>query len=145
MYSVTGELQMLIRGSGPDLAITESHINRFVSDQLSRTTTDNQRRSWERQYRNMEFPKTFPAYSRLLLDKLGNLWVQCYLRPGESQPAWNVFGSEGMQIAEVSTPPGLHVYEIGANYVLGKWQDELDIEHVRIFALLKPGSERVAF
>ena len=139
VYSVTGELQMLIRGSGPDLAITESHINRFVSDQLSRTTTDNQRRSWERQYRNMGFPKTFPAYSRLLLDKLGNLWVQGYLRPGESQPAWNVFGSEGMQIAEVSTPPGLHVYEIGANYVLGKWQDELDIEHVQLYDLMKPG------
>ena len=98
VYSVTGELQMLIRGSGPDLAITESHINRFVSDQLSGATTDNQRRSWERHYRNMEFPKTFPAYSRLLLDKLGNLWVQDYLRPGESQPAWNVFGPEGMQM-----------------------------------------------
>ena len=145
VYSVTGELEMLIRGSVPDLAITETHIDRFVSDQLSRATTDNQRRSWERQYRDMEFPKTFPAYSRLLLDKLGNLWVGDYLRPGESQPAWNVFGPEGMQIAQVSTPPGLHVYEIGADYVLGEWQDELDIEHVRIFALLKPGSERVAF
>jgi hypothetical protein len=139
VYSVTGELEMLIRGSGPDLAITKTHIDRFVSDQLSRATRDNQRRSWERQYRDMEFPKTFPAYSRLLLDKLGNLWVQDYLRPGDDKPVWDVFEPDGAQVATLNTPPGLHIYEIGVEYVLGKWQDELDVEHVQLYDLIKPG------
>jgi len=137
--SVTGELEMLIRGSGPDLAITETHIDRFISDQGSRATTDNQRRSWERLYRNVEFPKTFPAYSRLLLDKLGNLWVQDYLRPGEDRPVWNIFRLDGALIARVNTPPGLHIYEVGADFVLGKWRDSLDVEHVQLYDLIKPG------
>ena len=145
IYNLDGELRTLIRKDRSDLAITPSDIEGFIADAVEAVSNANRRRALERLYRDMEFPESFPAYSRLILDELGNLWVQNYLRPGESQPVWNVFGPEGMQIAEVSTPPGLHVYEIGANYVLGEWQDELDIEHVRIFALLKPGSERVAF
>ena len=137
-YSHAGELEMLIRRDVQDLAITESHIRRFVSDRISRAPDANVRRARERHYRDMEFPATFPAYSRLLLDDLGDLWVQDYLPPGDDQPVWRVFGHDGVHIAVANTPPGLHVYEIGADYMLGKWQDEFDVEHVRIYELVKP-------
>ena len=138
VYSLSGELVMVIRRSGADLAITARHIDRFVSEQLSRAT-DIRRRIIERQYRDMEFPERFPAYARLLVDVPGNLWVQDYRRPGdEDRGVWSVFGADGVQIAAVATAPGLHIYEIGEDYVLGKWLDELDVEHVMMYELVKP-------
>jgi len=138
VYDLDGELITLIRKDGSELAITQSDIERFIADAVEAVPNANRRRALERVYRDMEFPETFPAYSRLLLDKLGDLWVQDYLRPGEEQPAWRVFGSDGVHIASVNAPPGLHIYEIGADYVLGKWQDELDVEHVQLYSLIKP-------
>jgi hypothetical protein len=35
----------------------------------------------------------------------------------------------------VETPPALRVLEIGRDYVLGVWQDDLDVEHVRMHRL----------
>jgi hypothetical protein len=144
VYSLAGEVEMLIRRMAVDLAITESHVDRYLSDVLSRATTDNERRSWERYYADMEFPETFPAYAGFVLDAVGNLWVEDYLRPGDDQPVWNVFGPDGLHVAAVRTPPGFHIFEIGESYILGTWQDDLDVEHVRIFRLFKPGNERIA-
>ena len=31
------------------------------------------------------------------------------------------------------------MYEIGADYVLGRWRDDLDVEHVQLYPLLKAG------
>jgi hypothetical protein len=32
-------------------------------------------------------------------------------------------------------PAGLRVDDIGADYVLGVWRDDFDVEHVRLHAL----------
>ena len=38
------------------------------------------------------------------------------------------------------TPADLSVIEIGADYLLGTWRDELDVEHVQLYELIKPGA-----
>jgi hypothetical protein len=35
-------------------------------------------------------------------------------------------------------PTGLRVTEIGPDYVLGLWRDADDVEHVRMYELIKP-------
>jgi hypothetical protein len=35
----------------------------------------------------------------------------------------------------VELPAGLRVLEIGGDYVLGVWNDELDVQHVRLHRL----------
>jgi hypothetical protein len=35
----------------------------------------------------------------------------------------------------VETPPKFQVYQIGSDFVLGSWTDELDIEHVQLYKL----------
>jgi hypothetical protein len=37
----------------------------------------------------------------------------------------------------VETPPGLRISEIGSDFILGSWRNELGVEHVRIYELLK--------
>ncbi len=92
----------------------------------------------ERRLADMPFPETMPAYDDFLVDSEGNLWVDEYRRPGAEQPRWKVFDPNGELLGVVETPRRFNVYEIGADFVLGRWADELDIEHVQLYELIKP-------
>jgi len=58
-------------------------------------------------------------------------------RPSDPQPTWTVFADDGHVLGTVDTPPGLEIYQIGNDYVLGVWRDETDVEHVRLYGLSK--------
>lgn len=81
---------------------------------------------------------TFPAFDRLLPDERGNLWVRHPVAPGDGTRRWSVIGPDGRWLGDVRTPAGLEVLKIGADYVLGLWKDELDVQYIRIHPLLTP-------
>jgi hypothetical protein len=56
----------------------------------------------------------------------------------DEPPRWIVFDSDGRWLGAVEVPPNGRVSEIGADYVLGVWRDELDVERVQMFELIKP-------
>lgn len=82
-------------------------------------------------------PDLFPAYEQIIQDRAGNLWVAEY-PVLEEPPLWQVFTPDGHWLGSVATPPGGRISEIGSNYVLGTWKDEMDIETVRMYSLEKP-------
>jgi hypothetical protein len=84
-------------------------------------------------------PETMPAYRSLLADLEGNLWVQEF-RLSEEAPEWSVFDSEGRYLGLVEIPADGTVTEIGSDYVLGVWRDELDTERVMKYELRKGAS-----
>lgn len=79
----------------------------------------------------------FPAFGPMLADALGHLWIAEFRRPGEdpSRTVWTVFDREGVVQGFVDTPSDLEVYEIGADYVLGRSKDEFDTEYVQVWGL----------
>lgn len=81
--------------------------------------------------------ETFPAYSNLKADALGYLWVAEFELPGEQRDftLWTVFDQEGHALGFVETPPGLTIYEIGADYILGKRTGDMDVESVELWGL----------
>lgn len=81
---------------------------------------------------------TFPAFDRLLPDGRGNLWVRHPVAPGEEARRWSVLGPEGRWLGDVRTPAGLEVLEIGVDYVLGLWKDELGVQYIGVHSLLGP-------
>ena len=85
----------------------------------------------------MPFPETMPAYeSTWVVDEEGNLWVPDYTLPAE--PAtWSVFDPQGRLLGTVDTPAGGEVTQIGSDFVLGTWTDEMDVEQVRMYRLIK--------
>ena len=85
--------------------------------------------------------ETFPAFSRILSDAAGNLWVREYDFPREERPAplWTVFGPEGRVLGFIETPKGLRIGQIGEDYILGHYRDELDIEYVQVWPLERSG------
>ena len=85
-------------------------------------------------------PESFPAFSAIEVDLLGNLWVREYNLPGQEDRAlWTVFDPEGLVQGFVETPQRLQIYEIGGDYILGKVLDELRVEYVQLWPLDRGG------
>jgi hypothetical protein len=87
-----------------------------------------------------QFHPHFPALGAILVDATGATWLADYTPPFHSPSnRWTVFDADGHYLGEVELPTGLTVDQIGADFVLGRWTDALDVEHVRLHALHKPG------
>jgi hypothetical protein len=82
---------------------------------------------------------SLPTFSGLQSDMSGNLWVKNYLYPwiDERPEAWTVFNSDGFLHAWVEHPEGLQIHEVGEDYVLGVVTDELGVERVRLYDLVR--------
>jgi hypothetical protein len=80
-----------------------------------------------------------PAFGSIAVDVDGSLWVEDYRYDGDEQPPrWTVFDSEHRMLGTVDLPEGPEVHQIGSDFVLGVWRDEMDVEHVQLYGVLKP-------
>ncbi len=48
---------------------------------------------------------------------------------------WSVFSTEGRLLGTLETPEHLQVRQIGVDFILGIWTDELDVSYVRVYTL----------
>ncbi|MGD2152627.1 MAG: 6-bladed beta-propeller [Gemmatimonadales bacterium] len=130
-----GTLQRLIRRPIPNEPVTAEEVEEF-----QRNLEERQERMppiWRNMYSQMTLPETKPAYGRLLVDSEGNLWVADYARERNDEGTWSVFDPEGRFLGSVETPTGGRVLQIGSDFVLGVWRDELDVEYMRLYELIK--------
>ena len=79
----------------------------------------------------------FPAFSTVLADGAGHLWVREYDFPQEerSAPLWTVFDPEGRVLGFVETPTGLEILQIGEDFILGRAKHEFEVEYVQVWPL----------
>lgn len=96
------------------------------------------RASIERSYATFPVPRFLPATRDLVVDSDANLWVQHYPRAASSMVAWTVFSAAGAVIANVNLPAALEVYEIGRDYILGRYIDPDEaVPEVRLYPLVR--------
>ena len=85
-------------------------------------------------------PESFPAFTAIEVDLLGNLWVREYNLPeDEDRALWTVFDPEGVALGFVETPSELLIYEIGEDYILGEVRDDLGVEYIQLWGLNRDG------
>ena len=79
----------------------------------------------------------FPAFSMIMADGAGHLWVREYDLPREENPVplWTVFDPEGRVLGFVETPMGLDILQIGGDFILGRAKDEFEVEYVQVWPL----------
>ncbi len=96
--------------------------------------------------REQPMAPTLPAVKSIHLDAAGNLWVEPHSRHGAEMPPFEVYAPDGTWLGTVAVPPGLQLenrvglptgFEVGDDYVLGVWRDELGVEYVRVYGLTK--------
>ncbi len=132
-YSPTGRLTHLYRRSIPNRPVTRDMVDEFREGANEESPPSPQNLEMRR---NVNIPSTMPAYLTLQAGTDGTLWVQHYTREDE-QPRWSAFRDDGRYLGDLDIPMGARVLEIGADYWVLLETDELDIEYVRVFELLK--------
>jgi hypothetical protein len=137
-YSGGGKLKRSIRKLQPNQRVTADDRERYIERSLQGIDDEDERRMVENLLADVPFPETMPAYADLRVDSEGCLWVEEYRRPGDDQPRWTVFDPTGRMLGMVETPRRFTIYQIGRDFVLGSWRDEIDVEHVRLYELIKP-------
>jgi hypothetical protein len=144
VYSPSGSLMKIIRRPVPNRLVKEQDQQRLKSDWLSSEVDGGEgvNRAWVRGsfgewVQEMEFPETMPAYGRIVADLDGNLWIWEYSPPGNPLSRATVFDSTGQMLGTVDTPPVTSIFQIGEDYILAFDRDALDVEHVRMFRLVK--------
>ena len=128
----TGTTTGRIRWEGPDLAVTQEHLDAHRVRLRESYTGDRFEARWEREREIL--PATFPAYSRVLLGDDGTLWIQDFQRPGE-QNEWFAFDQGGEWIHVLELPPATTLLDIGADWALVSFRDALDVERLALHAL----------
>lgn len=125
------------RTSGPR-RVTAEDIATQRDERLGRYLNAESRRAAERVLAEIPVPETMPAYSRLIADGEGNLWVEEYRVTAAEPPRWTVFDTAGRMLGTLSVPAALTIEEIHSDVIVGVARDSLDVERIHIHRILKP-------
>lgn len=115
---------------------TQDQLNAYFLERYTDSDPEERAQQMER-VAEMPLVDAFPAYADVKSDPLGHLWVQEYQLPGDEQVIWTVFDREGRVLGFVETPSDLEVFEIGPDYILGRTQDDFDVEYVERWDLTR--------
>ena len=105
----------------------------FIASRPSRVNTSR----YEQYFRDLEWPKVYPAYARLMVDGSDSLWIEEYPIPGRDIRQWSIHANSGARIAMISLPKGFRLLEAGRDYVLGVWRDQDDVDYIKVYKLVK--------
>ncbi|HSG48031.1 MAG TPA: hypothetical protein VLA43_09485 [Longimicrobiales bacterium] len=134
-FDAEGRRTRIARVATPPTEVTEALVQREVEFRAS-GMPEEARAGYRASMSEIPAPETLPVFSEVLDDPLGYAWVRLFQLPSETGPTeWAVFDSVGVLLGRVLTPEGLQVHQIGADFVVGSWEDELDIEHVQVWGL----------
>jgi len=137
-YRFDGQLETIVRRAFQPVIVDDALIGRAMAEELEGADDDNERRMIRRRWEDIPIPATLPAYESLGIDRVGNLWVKLFEVPGVPERTWSVFAREGEWLGDITLPDRFRPLEIGDDYVIGRFSDELDVEHIQIWELVKP-------
>lgn len=134
---LTGSLVRIIRRDVEPRPVSDSDVAAYETKMLA-GQPEHQRRRRNRLLREWTYPSVMPALDELEVDVEGNVWARHYALEVGERLEWSVFDPSGRWLGQVSTPAGLAVKEIGSDYILGLWVDDLGVEYVQLYFLEKP-------
>jgi hypothetical protein len=135
VYDLAGKPLGTIRKMVTPVAVTAADVAAVKQRRLS-LVSDKERPAYERELAEFEIARFIPPYESLVVDSEGLVWVRDYPRATEQLARWSVFTSMGAANAEVQLPASLEVYEIGKDYVLGRYLDpDESVPQVRLYRL----------
>ena len=141
MYGADGTLRGLVRRKIEPHTVTSDDIARFKEFRRTQPLPQSVPKAFEETLRSAydkaPFPKTTPPYAAFTVDDDGNLWVQESVITGDDPTPWSIFAPDGKLLASVTTPARFRLTQAGSGFVLGVWQDEDDVQHVRSYSLTR--------
>ena len=138
LWGTDGRLSRVVRVAEPPRPLLEAERQRVIEHEVAEA--DEEARARLRStLEDVPMPDTLPAFSEVVHDASGHLWVRIFRLPYETGPEeWIVLEPSGQVRGRIDLPEGLNVYEIGEDYVLARATDELGVERVQMWPLRRP-------
>ncbi len=136
-YSPDGVLESVLRRTVPPRPVAAQDIERYKEADRRRLVRPEFRQQMERLLAEMPYPDEMPAFGGLQVDALGNLWVSEFKRPAADSIRWTVYDEEARPIALAVLPVELEITQIGSEFVCGRREDDLGVERVSVYRLVK--------
>ena len=135
-----GNVTMLIRWDSDPVPLTADDRDEFESFSLNRARQNRQAhvRRW---LDVITYPEVKPAFKELTTDLMGRLYIRNWEAAGSATVDWRVFGTDGRLLARLTVPTDIEILEIGDDYVIALWKDDLDVEFVRVYGVDKDGRD----
>lgn len=135
-YGMDGTLRRLIRRSQGAVPVTSGELDRLVEARLEAVDDAAARQRMAEVLTSMPSPEFRPAYSALMTDAEGNLWMRETVLPGEPN-GWTIFDPDARMLGTIELPGDFQPLRIGDDFVIGVVTDDLGVERVRLYRLEK--------
>jgi len=135
-YDSHGALTRIIRIPGRVAEVTREDLEEYLQGRLDAAPPERHaeiRRSLE----GAPHPETRPAYGAILADVAGNLWVAEWAMHPAVPSRWTVLDGGGRWLGDVAMPEGFYPQTVGTDWILGTERDEMDLEYVVLYPLVK--------
>jgi hypothetical protein len=162
LFDAEGALRERFHAPSLEQRVTAQDINDYRAFVEPLELNDEEHRMVEDQLKSAA-ERLLPAFGQLAIDAGGNVWARMYdhldavaffdhssfsrasMRPTlQGSRRWRVIEGTGQYLGEVTTPDGFEVSEIGRDWVLGIWRDDLDVQFIHVYKLVKPEQEAEA-
>lgn len=138
VFSPDGTLSGLIRWDRDLQPVQGSDVTAFIEARVEAAESPAQAQEIRQQYTEMPTPEFKPAFAGMTVDARGFLWVERYGGVGADPPEFDIFDPEGRLVGFAALPEDAEILEIGNEYILALFRDELGIEYVRMYGLQRP-------
>lgn len=136
-FDSAGALREIIRIAQPAEPVPQAAFDRVAAEEIAKADDESTAAELRRRYDKMPRPSVMPVFQGLMVDLQGHLWLEAFRADANAQPEWLVVNSEGSVLGRISTPRGVTIVQIGADYILGLSRDDSDVEHVVRYRLLR--------
>jgi hypothetical protein len=135
-YRLDGTPELSIRTGRQPVPVTTEHIDALIDARLEDAPPETHA-GIRSSYEEMPLPEFVPPYGSMLADASNRLWVADYADPLAPPGRYTVYGEDGGVLARIVLPASFRPYDIGEDWILGRELDELDVEHLRMYRVMR--------
>ncbi|HSN85951.1 MAG TPA: hypothetical protein VL025_04290, partial [Thermoanaerobaculia bacterium] len=140
LHAPDGTLRSLVRWTAPAIPVDGALIGRMKQAALDRSDGSEQARERiETQYAVPSPAPVVPWFGGIHLDSEGAIWLREYPVLQTDSVRFRIFQPDGQLLGQLALGPRHTVLDIGREHLLTVWQDDDDLEHVRLYRLRRDG------
>jgi hypothetical protein len=142
VFDASRKLIRFIRTATPPEPVTEELRERRRQENLARlqrTRADERiKADWIRGEADRRFASVLPQHDRVLFGADGSVWMERPRHYDDEGRRFVVYDTTGKAIATVRCPDRMRPYQVGPQEIIGLWRDPDDVEHVRVYRVVRP-------
>ncbi len=136
-FDLQGGLREVLRISETRRRPTQQHKDLAIEPLIAFFPRGSQRDHMRQALRDVAAPADLPPYSAIFADPNGLVWIQTSFS-GDKATKLEQVSPSGRLLGTMLLPANVTVFEVGVDYVLGKFLDANDEEHVAVYRVHAP-------